>query len=90
MACGACAKKAAARMAAQQMEALPASTPAAVTVEPVVIQPLGNFVKKRYIGPSQRLTSVQPNLSYGMRNTGEVLVILEVDYQANLDWWEDV
>ncbi len=97
MACGACAKKAAAKMAATQLTALPASITPVVprddsndgsVVAPTL--PSSNFVKKRYIGPSQRLVSMQQNLSYGLRNTGEVLVILELDYQAKPELWEDV
>ena len=76
MACGPCARKAAARK-----EAMLARTP---------IQPLADgYVKKKYIGPSGNLVSVKEEGNYGYRNTGDVLVIFTEDFQANPTVWED-
>ena len=77
MACGPCAKKAAARRAAllQRQEA---------------IQPLAEgYVRKKYTGESKNLMSVRDGMSYGFRNTGDVIVILEEDYLANKEVWAD-
>ncbi|TXI88543.1 MAG: hypothetical protein E6Q36_05305 [Chryseobacterium sp.] len=77
MACGPCAKKAAARKAAllKQQE---------------MIQPLASgYVRKKYTGEPTNLLSVKDGMSYGFRNTGDVLVILEEDYLANTKVWAD-
>ena len=91
MACGACAKKAAARQAAANKQvALPAAvTPVNPRPEPVVTSS-GGFVSKRYVGPRQRVPSVLNNMSYGVRNPGEVLLIYEQDFVAHPEWWENV
>lgn len=78
MACGPCARKAAARKAAlaRSQEA---------------IQPLANgYVRKKYTGESANLLSVKDGMSYGYRNPGDILVILEEDYLANKEVWADV
>lgn len=78
MACAPCARKAAARRAN-----------ALANKEP--IQPLvDGYVKKKYIGPSAMLSSQKNNMSYGYRNTGDILIILEEDYLASQGLWEDV
>jgi len=92
MACGACAKKRAAAMAQMTQQVLPLATnqenPDNPGPNPDVA--VRGFTKKRYIGPRQRLQSVQESLSYGLRNPGEVLVILQIDAEAHPEWWEDV
>ncbi len=93
MACGACAKKAAARQAAaNQQMALPATiTLVGNEPRPEAIQTdNASLVRKRYIGPKQKLESFNGQLSYGIRNPGEVLLIFAEDYEAHREWWEDV
>ena len=82
MACGSCAKKRAAKLANVQTTQVP--------TEPVVQDTSMEFVRKRYIGPNQRLLSVNEQFSYGMRQTNEVLIIMKVDFEAHPEWWEDV
>lgn len=94
MACGACAKKAAARAAAaNQQVALPATiTPVQpiVNAEPRPEIDSNPLIQKRYIGPQQRLESANQMLTYGVRNPGEVLLIFQADYEAHPEWWADV
>ena len=89
MACGACAKKAAARQAAaNQQVALPASI-IPVPSRPEPIQEPDGLVRKRYIGPKQRIESYNSQFSYGVRNPGEVLLIFTQDAELHPEWWED-
>lgn len=83
MACGSCAKRRQAAMQNMSVNQLQAS-------EVQYNQPEHVFVRKRYIGERQRLSSVNESLSYGIRNPGEVLVILEDDFNAHPEWWQDV
>lgn len=77
MACGPCAKKAAARKAAL------------VSQQQKAIQPLAEgYVRKKYTGKPGNILSVRDG-SYGFRNTGDVIVILEEDYLANKEVWAD-
>jgi len=92
MACGACARKAAARKASQGIQQVP--LPASINQQPPVAprpdDDTSEYVTKRYIGPKQKVTSKSNLLSYGVRNYGEVLIILRSDAEDRPDLWEDV
>lgn len=92
MACGACAKKAAAKRMGNGEQPIP--LPAAVTPTPPVaprpVDTVSQFVTKRYIGPKQKVPSVSDLLSYGTRSPGEILLILASDVEAHPEWWENV
>lgn len=78
MACAPCARKAAARKAA-------------LLANQNAIQPLADgYVRKKYIGPPEKLLSVRKEGGYGFRNTGEILIILEEDYKNKPEIWADV